>query len=162
MIDLGESHPKYVPSSTLSKMIKQFYAESSKFAPFLAESSNCQEIDTDQCFDQTMKQIYKCVEPFVVHIRSGNNGDVKAAMIKALTCEQGFVHIDVEAAVRGEAERGTVIGQELSSLIGKSQVPSNELIQGMLNKILYCGKDDAKQFILSSYPGTNEQAEGFE
>jgi len=27
---------------------------------------------------------------------------------------------------------------------------------------LYCGKEDAKKFILSSYPGTNDQAENFE
>ena len=57
-----------------------------------------------------MKQIYDFVEPFVVHIRSGNNNDMKTAMIKSLTTEHGYLHIDVEATVRGEAERGTVIG----------------------------------------------------
>jgi len=110
MIDLGENHENYVPSSTLSKMIKQFYDESIMYTPFLAETSNCQDINTDESFDKTMKQIYKSVEPFVVHIRSGNNNDLKTAMIKALTTEHGFVHVDVEAAVRGEAERGTAIG----------------------------------------------------
>ena len=58
------------------------------------------------------------MEPFVVHIRSGNNNDVKANMINSLTNEHGFMHVDVEATVRGEAERGTVVGLELSGLIG--------------------------------------------
>lgn len=35
MIDLGEKHANYVPSSVLSKMIKQFYDSSVKFTPFL-------------------------------------------------------------------------------------------------------------------------------
>jgi len=87
---------------------------------------------------------------------------MKTDMINSLTKEHGFLHVDVEATVRGEAERGTVVGQELSSLIGTGQVPSNELLCKMLSQILYCGKDDAKQFILSNYPGTNEQAENFE
>jgi len=162
MIDLGECHENYVPSSTLSKMIKQFYDESITYTPFLAEASNCQDINTDECFEKTMKQIYKSVEPFVVHIRSGNNNDMKTAMIKSLTTDHGFVHVDVEAAVRGEAERGTVIGQELSALIGSSQIPTNEIITRMLSKVLYCGKDGFDHFILSSYPGTNDQAEFFE
>lgn len=109
-----------------------------------------------------MKQIYKCVEPFVVHIRSGNNSDMKNAMIKSLTTEHGYVHVDVEAAVRGEAERGTMVGQELTALIGNAQIPTNEIITSMLSKILYCGKDGLNKFILSSYPGTNDQAEFFE
>jgi adenylate kinase family enzyme len=92
----------------------------------------------------------------VIHIRSGNNNEVKNSMIKSLASEHGFVHLDVEQCVRGEAERGTMIGKELSDIISTSNVPSAELISKMLNRILYCGKESMKKFILSSYPGTIE------
>jgi hypothetical protein len=55
MIDMGEGHPNYVPSSTLSRMIKQFYDDSIQYTPFLAGAANCVDIDTDQTFDKTMK-----------------------------------------------------------------------------------------------------------
>lgn len=67
-----------------------------------------------------MKQIYKIIEPFVIHIRAGCNSDVKAAMVDSLNKEHGFVHIDVEKNVRGEAERGTPIGLELNNLISSN------------------------------------------
>ena len=110
MIDLGEEHPKYVPSATLSRMIKLYHALSSQYTPYLASETNNIDIDTDQSFDKTMKQIYKNVEPFVVHVRSGNNNEMKTQMIDSLTKEHGFLHVDVQTTVQGEAERGTVIG----------------------------------------------------
>ena len=34
MIELGQDHPKYVPSSILSKLIKQYNDESALLVPF--------------------------------------------------------------------------------------------------------------------------------
>jgi hypothetical protein len=40
MIELGEGHANYVPSSVLSKMIKQFYIDCLDYTPYLQEKSN--------------------------------------------------------------------------------------------------------------------------
>ena len=70
-------------------------------------------------------------------------------MIQCLTKEHGFVHIDVEATVRGEAERCTDIGNQMTALIGTGAIPTSELICKMLCKILYCGKDGVNKFIMT-------------
>jgi len=72
------------------------------------------------------------------------------------------VNLDVEECIKGEHERGTVIGQQFYKLVGATKVPPADLIVRMLNKIIYCGQESLNKFILSNFPGTIEQAKVFE
>ena len=76
MIDLGEDHPRYVASSLLSKKIKKFHDDSAALLPFLRECTTFAEVNTDQEEDKTMSSIYRIIEPCVINIRKGNNGDL--------------------------------------------------------------------------------------
>jgi hypothetical protein len=71
MIDLGQDHPQYVSSAILSKMIKRYNDHSAELIPMLKESTNFTEIRTDDCITKTMQEVYKKVQPLVVHIRPG-------------------------------------------------------------------------------------------
>jgi len=77
MIDMGQSHPRYVSSSILSKKIKQYYEFSKDLLPYLKEKSTLTDVDTDQAFDKTMAAVNKCIEPLVIHIRPGTNAELK-------------------------------------------------------------------------------------
>jgi len=139
MIDLGQSHPRYVSSSILSKKIKQYYEHGKDLLPWLREKSNLTDIDTDQAFDKTMDAVYKCMEPLVIHIRPGTNSELKHQIIGELSKDHGFVNLDVEECIKGEHERGTVIGKHFYDIVQATKVPPADLIVKMLNKIIYCG-----------------------
>lgn len=47
MIDLGEEHPQYVPSSILSKRIKEFHENAVELLPFLRQNTCFHEVSTD-------------------------------------------------------------------------------------------------------------------
>lgn len=71
MIDLGQGHPNYVCSSILSKKMKKYHDDCAELLPFLKSSSNLIDINTDQPLDKSMEEVYKNVEPLVIHIRPG-------------------------------------------------------------------------------------------
>jgi adenylate kinase family enzyme len=145
MLELGENHPAYVPSSILSKKIKKYHDESKDLLPFLQSSTNFIEVNTDQAFDKSMEEVYRNIEPLVIHVRpgGGSSGDLRREIVAQLTslpADQGpFINLDVDKIQRGENERGTNIGKELKNLVAQSKVAPAELTVRMLNKIIYSG-----------------------
>lgn len=95
MIDLGQDHPNYVSSSILSKKIKKYHDDCTELLPFLKSSSNLIEIDTDQELDKSLEEVYKNVEPLVIHIRPGSSIELRNEMVDKLSKEHGFVNLDV-------------------------------------------------------------------
>ena len=142
MLDLGEDHRSYVPSSILSKKIKKYHDDSKDLIPFLKEASNLIEINTDQAFDKSMEEIYRHIEPLVIHVRPGaaSSGDLRKQIVENLSKDHGFINLDVDKIQRGENERGTNIGGELQRLVVQSKVVPAELTVRMLNKIIYSGQ----------------------
>lgn len=47
MIELGQDHPKYVPSSILSKLIKKYNDESALLVPFFEKQAKTIDVNTD-------------------------------------------------------------------------------------------------------------------
>lgn len=75
------------------------------------------EINTDDLIDITLDEVYKCIEPLVIHIRSGTNENLKMEITEKLSKEHGFVNLNYDDIVKGENERGTDIGKELYNLV---------------------------------------------
>ena len=85
MLDLGTTHPSYLPSSILSKKIKKFHDSAKTLLPFLKSSTNFHEIDSEQTFNNAFTQLYKTIEPTVVHVRSGaNSQELKKEIVDKL------------------------------------------------------------------------------
>jgi len=117
MIDLGQDHPNYVSSSILSKKIKKYHDDCAELLPFLKASTNLIEIDTDQELDKSLEEVYKNVEPLVIHIRPGSSVELRNEMVEKLSKEHGFVNLDVQKCMTGENDRGTTIGIQLRKLV---------------------------------------------
>jgi adenylate kinase len=162
MIDLGQSHPNYVASSILSKKIKKYHDDCAELLPFLKSSSNLIEINTDQPLDKTMEEVYKNVEPLVIHIRPGASPELRNEIVEKLAKEHGFINLDVDKCMRGENERGTAIGLQLIKLVEQSKIIPGDLIVKMLKMIIYCGTPTQNKFILTNFPDMIEQAKEFE
>ena len=83
MLELGEDHPAYVPSSILSKKIKKYHDESKDLLPFLQSSTNFIQVNTDQAFDKSMEEVYRNIEPLVIHVRPGGgaSGDLRREIV---------------------------------------------------------------------------------
>lgn len=168
MLDLGEDHPAYVPSSILSKKIKKYHDDSKELLPFLKSTTNFVEVNTYQALDKSMGEVYRNTEPLVIHVRPGaaSSGELRREIVEQLTslsADQGpFINLDVDKIQRGENERGTNIGKELQRLVSQSKVAPAELTVRMLNKIIYCGQPTQNRFILSSFPDIIDQATEFE
>jgi adenylate kinase family enzyme len=162
MIDLGQDHPNYVSSSILSKKIKKYHDDCVQLLPFLKQNSNLIEINTDQPLDKSLDEVYKNVEPLVIHIRPGASPELRNNMIEKLSKEHGFVNLDVEKCMRGENDRGTLVGIQLRKLVEQAKIIPAELIVRMLRRIIYCGTPSINKFILSNFPDMIEQAKEFE
>lgn len=118
MIDLGQDHPKYVSSSILSKKIKQYHDDCVELLPFLQSKTNFKVVSTDQSIDKSMDQVYREIEPLVIHVRPGaNSNELKHEIIKNLSKDHGFINLDVNQCTRGEVERGTNIGKEFQKYV---------------------------------------------
>lgn len=163
MIDLGESHPLYVSSSILSKKIKQFNDHAKNLMPFLKENTNFVEVSTDQNFDKTISEIYRHIEPCVIHIRAGKSKSGLQQEIAANLCKNhGFINLDITKLQSAEMDRGTTIGQEFVKLLQQDKNIPASLTVKMLNKILYCGQECLNKFILSGFPQHIDQVLEFE
>lgn len=117
-----------------------------------------------------MKDVYALVEPVIIHIRTGGNApanDLRKQIIEELTSsenEWNYVNLDVNALIRDENERKTLIGQEFLSMVQSGKIIPAECIIRMLKKIIYSGDGNArkKRYILSSFPDIIDQAKEFE
>lgn len=162
MIDLGENHPNYVSSSILSKKIKKYHDDCAELLPFLKSSSNLIEIDTNQPLDKSMEEVYRNVEPLVIHIRAGASPELRNEIVEKLSKQHGFINLDVEKCMRGENDRGTAIGLQLRKLVEQAKIIPGDLIVKMLKMIIYCGTPAQNKFILTNFPDMIEQAKEFE
>jgi adenylate kinase family enzyme len=162
MIELGQGHPNYVASSILSKKMKKYNDDCVELLPFLKSSSNLIEINTDQPLDKSMEEVYKNVEPLVIHIRPGSSTELRNEMVEKLSKEHGFVNLDIEKCIKGENERGTAIGMQLRKLVEQGKIIPGDLIVRMLKMIVYCGTPAINKFILTNFPDMIEQAKEFE
>lgn len=159
---MGQDHPNYVSSSILSKKIKKYHDDCAELLPFLKSSSNLIEVDTDQELDKSLEEVYKSVEPLVIHIRPGASVELRNEMVEKLSKEHGFINLDVQKCMTGENDRGTPIGLILRKLVEQAKIIPAELIVSMLKKIIYCGTPSCNKFILSNFPDIIEQAKEFE
>lgn len=161
MLSLGKEHPSYLPSSILSKKIKNFHASAATLLPFLRATTNFHEINSEQTFNNSFKQLCQTIEPVVIHVRAGaSSNDLRRDIITQLQ-EHEFVNLDVNSLIRDENERKTAIGQEFHSLVSAGKLISADMIVRMLRNIIYSG-DGRKKFILSGFPDVIDQAKEFE
>jgi hypothetical protein len=113
MLDLGKDHPNYLPSSILSKKIKRFHDNAGKLIPFLKASTSFHEVDSEQTFVNSFKELCKVVEPTVIHVRSnGQSNELRKLIIEKLTSSfgYGYTNLDINQLIREENERRTQIG----------------------------------------------------
>lgn len=109
---LGEGNPGYVKSAILSKKIKKYYQDMAVLAPYFQENSNLSEINSDQLLSCVMEDIYKIIEPTVIHVRPGaNSGELPTEIVENLSNNHGYINLDIKKCIVGEAERGTDIGK---------------------------------------------------
>lgn len=119
------------------------------------------EVDSEQTFANSFKQLCSYVEPVVIHLRSGGaDNDVRRAFLERLI-QFGFVNLDINSLIRDENERKTTIGMEFINMVATGKIIPAEMIVRMLRKIIYSGNGQNK-FILSCFPDIIEQAKEFE
>jgi len=127
MIELGQGNPNYMSSADLSLKIKEYNDSVKTLLPFLRENTQFKEISNDQDFDKTIQTVMSHIEPMVIHVRSGAKAnDLKIEIVNNLAKDHGFVNLDVSKCMRGEAERGTVIGEEFYSLLLDAKKPISD------------------------------------
>jgi adenylate kinase family enzyme len=152
MIALGKEHPNYLPSSILSKKIKKFHDNAVRLLPYLRSSCNLFEVDTEQTFVNSFKELCSFVEPTVLHVRSGgSSNELRKEIVERLQQGYEFVNLDVNSLIRDENERKTSIGLEFLNMVAAGKIIPAEMIVRMLRRIIYSG-DGRKKFILSSFP----------
>lgn len=109
-----------------------------------------------------MQEVSRYIEPLVIHVRPGSTTELKDQIIQGLEADHGFVNLDVSECIKGENERGTMVGREFFKLVVQAKVIPAEMIVKMLNKIIYSGQESQNKFILSNFPDIIEQAREFE
>jgi len=72
MVDLKANNPSYVPSTILSKQIRDHNENSQALIPFFKEHTNYHEINTEENFAQSFEEICRLVEPTIIHVRAAN------------------------------------------------------------------------------------------
>lgn len=162
MIDLGEDHPNYVASSILSKRIKEFHDNATDLISFLKQNTCFHEVSTDQHLDQSLKTIYKEIEPSIINIRLGKKPGLQQEITKNLVNNHGYINLDVNALQSAEIDRKTAIGEQLYKYATHDKVIPSSLTVSMLNKIIYCGQKLLNKFILSNFPEQIDQVNVFE
>jgi adenylate kinase family enzyme len=162
MLALGKEHPSYLPSSILSKKIKNFHDSATTLIPYLKANTAFHEISSEETFQNSFKSLYKTIEPVVIHVRAGaSSNDLRREIIEKLVDQYSFTNLDVNSLIRDENERKTAIGQEFHSLVSAGKLISADMIVRMLRNIIYSG-DGRTQFILSGFPDVIDQAKEFE
>ena len=160
---LDEKNADYVSSIQLSKDIKTFCDASKSLLPYLKQSTNFAEINTEGNFDKTMEQVNSRFEPCVIHIRPGAKSEaLRKEITQKLCSDHDFMNLDVSELVKGEIMRQTSIGLEMHQMdVQGKPIPANMIVR-MLQKIIYCGRKNQSKFILTSFPETIDQVREFE
>lgn len=77
---------------------------------YLKDNTTYFEIDAEQSLEKVSENIYKVIEPIVIHVRSGSNNELRKEMLNQLTLEHGFINLEVNSLIRDETERRTEVG----------------------------------------------------
>ena len=168
MIKLAQTDSSYQASSILSKRVRQYNENARKLLPYLKQSTNLRNVNTEQKFDQAFQQLCAFVEPTVLLVRTGGGEEAhfrRIQIIASLKSTKGFNELNVFQLIKEETERHTEIGREINQQIsaGKDyQRDLDNLIVRMLKKIIYSGIDGRDKFILTDFPDTIKQAQEFE
>ena len=118
MDDLGEDGKGYVSSTILSQKIRMYNDKAKALIPFLKANTNFAEISTEESLEKTMEEVNIKFEPTVIHIRPGaSSNDLRKEITEKLSDEHGFINLDINALIRDENERKTLIGQEMHSMV---------------------------------------------
>jgi hypothetical protein len=163
MIQLGEGHAGYLPSTLLSKKIKMFNERCVSLLPYLRKACSLHEICTEKTFETACQQICKVVEPTIIHCRNGlseASKEQQKAIEEELVNSQGFKLLDVEVLRESEEKRCTELGKCLKMHKHPSDPKPSHVVE-MLKRCIFNGGCDDK-FLLVNFPLSPEQANFFE
>ena len=77
MLELGKTHPQYLPSSILTKKIKNFNDHAQTLLPLLRSSTNFLELDTSSStIAKSFKELCAAVEPTILNLISHGNEEI--------------------------------------------------------------------------------------
>jgi adenylate kinase family enzyme len=117
MLEIGKDSPYYMPSSILSKKIRNFNEHAEKLLPLLKSApTKFLELDTSaQTFSHSFNQLCKAVEPTILNLISYAEGtnqhdDTFKAMLETLNT-QGYKRVQVNDLIRLENQRQTDFGR---------------------------------------------------
>jgi hypothetical protein len=101
--------------------------------PYLLKNSNCVKINAERTVDSILTDIYKHIEPTIVHIRPGaSSNDLRKQITDDLSKNQGFCNLDINALIRDENERKTDIGKEINKMVAGNKIIPAEMIVRIL------------------------------
>lgn len=76
-----------------------------------------------------MEYIYNSIEPTVVNIRPGGDSEsLQTEIINKLSSENEYINLDIQTCIKGESQRGTLLGLEFQKLIAGSKVIPAKII----------------------------------
>jgi hypothetical protein len=59
--------------------------------------SKLNEIDSEQAFDKSFKELAKLIEPVIVHVRvGGSSNELRSEIVTKLVKEEGYIELDKE------------------------------------------------------------------
>ena len=101
MVALGQKHPSYLPSSVLSKKIRDFNERNIELLPFLREETNLRIINTEQSLASSFKEICSHIEPTIITVRSSGSdvANDEKANIMHLLADKNQTHQFIELNV---------------------------------------------------------------
>ena len=160
MVALGQKHPSYLPSSVLSKKIRNFNERNIELLPFLREETNLRIINTEQTLASSFKEICSHVEPTIITVRSSGSdvaNDEKANIMNILADKNQthqFIELNVSDLIQSEVARKTEFGLVIQQMIdtGKNFWTENALIVKLLRRIIYSGVEGRDKFLLNGFP----------
>lgn len=120
MLGLAEFNSKYLPSSFLSKKVKIFNDNLPDLLKYFntPDQFTFNEINGEDTYDNCFRAMCKCVEPIVVHVRSGGStNEQRKEIVQALQDNVGYVNLDVARLIKDEYERRTDIGLQFLSMM---------------------------------------------
>jgi len=79
MVEL-EGTPQYQPSSILGQLIREYNENNKSLMPFLADNLQVHEINTDDLFANSWKEVCKAIDPVVISVSfdEHSNGEASA------------------------------------------------------------------------------------
>jgi hypothetical protein len=169
MLQTGKDSPDYLPSSILSKKIRNFNEHAEKLLPLLRQSvpNKFVELDTSaKSFAHSLQKLSKSVEPTILNLISYAEGspqqdDTFKAMLETLS-NQGYKRIPVTELISLENQRQTPFGRVfMQSVAAGKVIPADEIVR-FLRRVVYSGDGHDKYILTEDFPTTIDQVREFE